>query len=107
MLSPQFLARIEQLLAVVEDFRWPRRRGRATKQTGELDKGRVIDIVELTQHRDNSVVGRAVGLKDGVGLAAHFGAVGAAEGDVHVCVGEQVGERGEHAGDVVVRHEER
>ena len=105
--EPQFLARIEQLLAVVEDFLGRDAGGERRSRTGELDKGRVIDIVELTQHRDNSVVGRAVGLKDGVGLAAHFGAVGAAEGDVHMGVGEQVGERCEHAGDVLVRHEER
>ena len=105
--EPHFLARIEQLLAVVEDF-LGRDAGRERRgRTGELDKGRVIDIVELAQHGDDGVVGRAVGLKDGVGLAAHFGAVGAAEGDVYVGVGEQVGERGEHAGDVLVRHEER
>ena len=105
--EPHFLARIEQLLAVVEDF-LGRDAGRERRgRTGELDKGRVIDIVELAQHGDDGVVGRAVGLKDGVGLAAHFGAVGAAEGNVYVGVGEQVGERGEHAGDVLVRHEER
>ena len=83
----------------------PRRRGESDEQNGELDKGRVIDIVELAEHGDDGVVGRTVGLKDGVSLAAHFGAVGAAEGDVHVCVGEQVGERGEYTGDVLVRHE--
>ena len=100
-------ARIEQLLAVVEDFLGRDAGGERRGRTGELDKRCVIDIVELAQHGDDGVVGRAVGLKDGVGLAAHFGAVGAAEGDVHVCVGEQVGERGEYTGDVLVRHEER
>ena len=105
--EPQFLARIEQLLAVVEDLLCRDAGGERRGRTGELDKGRVIDIVEFVQHGDDGVVGRAVGLKDGVGLAAHFGAVGAAEGDVYVGVGEQVGERGEHAGDVLVRHEER
>ena len=99
-------ARIEQLLAVVEDLLCRDTGGERRGRTGELDKGRVIDIVEFAEHGDDGVVGRAVGLEDGVGLAAHFGAVGAAEGDVHVCVGEQVRERGEHAGDVVVRHEE-
>ncbi len=105
--EPQFLARIEQLLAVVEDFLCRDAGGERRGRTGELDKGRVIDIVELAEHGDDGVVGGAVGLKDGVGLAAHFGAVGAAEGDVHMGVGEQVGERCEHAGDVLVRHEER
>ena len=100
-------ARIEQLLAVVEDLlgrdAGRERRGRAR----ELDKRGVIDIVELAQHGDDGVVGSAVGLKDGISLAAHLGAVGAAERDVHVCVGKQVRERGEHAGDVLVRHKQR
>ena len=103
----QFLARIEQLLAVVEDLLSRDAGGERRGRTGELDKGRVIDIVELAEHGDDGVVGRTVGLKDGVSLAAHFGAVGAAERDVHMGVGEQVGERGEHAGNVLVRHEER
>ena len=45
--EPQFLARIEQLLAVVEDFLCRDAGGERRGRTGELDKGRVIDIVEL------------------------------------------------------------
>ena len=39
-------------------------------------------------------------------MAAYLGAVGAAEGNVYVCVGELVRERGENAGDVLVRHKQ-
>ena len=45
--EPQFLARIEQLLSVVEDFLCRDAGGERRGRTGELDKGRVIDIVEL------------------------------------------------------------
>lgn len=45
--EPQFLARIEQLLAVVEDLLGRDAGGERRGRTGELDKGRVIDIVEL------------------------------------------------------------
>ncbi len=99
-------ARIEQLLAVVEDFLGRDAGGERRGRARELDKRGVIDIVELAQHGDDGVVGSAVGLKDGISLATHLGAVGAAEGDVDVCVGEQVRERGEHAGDVLVRHKQ-
>ena len=43
----QFLARIEQLLAVVEDLLCRDTGGERRGRTGELDKGRVIDIVEF------------------------------------------------------------
>ncbi len=102
----QLLAGVEQLLTVVEDFLGRDTGGERRGRTRKLNKGGVIDIVELTQHGDDGVVGRAVSLKDGVGLAAHLGAVGAAEGDVYMSVGEEVRERGENARDVVVRHEE-
>ena len=45
--EPQFLARIEQLLAVVEDLLCRDAGGERRGRTGELDKGRVINIVEL------------------------------------------------------------
>ena len=99
-------ARIEQLLAVVEDLLGRDAGGERRGRARELDKRGVIDIVELAQHGDDGVVGSTVGLKDGISLAAHLGAVGAAEGDVDVGVGEQVRERGEHAGDVLVRHKQ-
>ena len=40
-------ARIEQLLTVVEDLLGRDAGGERRGRTGELDKGRVIDIVEL------------------------------------------------------------
>ena len=45
--EPQFLTRIEQLLAVVEDLLCRDAGGERRGRTGKLDKGRVIDIVEF------------------------------------------------------------
>ena len=46
--EPQFLARIEQLLTVVEDLLGRDAGGERRGRTGELDKRCVIDIVELS-----------------------------------------------------------